>query len=70
MKVSAAESRAVFWGVRKREVGGKDGECELLTADQRERKVRMHLGDGLLLLLMVSYTWQQAFPQQILEQFS
>ena len=38
MKVSAAESRAVFWGVRKRGgwLGGdrEDGGCEVVTEEE------------------------------------
>ena len=40
MKVSAAESRAVFWGVRKKEVAGwagivrEDGGCEVVTEEE------------------------------------
>ena len=35
MKVSAAESRAVFWGVRKRGGGVReDGGCEVVTEEE------------------------------------
>ena len=54
MKVSGAESRGCFLGrEKKRWEGREDGE---LTGEERKR--RMQLGRGSLLLLMVSYAWQ------------